>query len=250
MNKIRMRRNRPSALALALALAITMFAVFLITYFAGTEEDRAVVAAQGYGTADIAMEALQAHLEIYGRYDSALEADVAAAQCLATGGAGICIMDGERYAVVYAAHASDEAYETHAGAESSALVISCGGLTMRANGSGEEIAAISQATDFLRTLAVQTGSLAGSIESGGTDAASMQALISVYLTQGRSARRAIAGFAAEDESARAILASVENSIARLESAHADPSAGNLRRIYAAGRWEWIDLLNGLCAGYV
>lgn len=249
MNKIRMRRNRPSALAAALALMLTMFSVFLITQAAGNEENQAA-SAGGYGSADIYMEGMQAQLEILGRHESALEADIAAAQCLSGGGAGLVIEDKGRFLVVYAAHADAEAYKNRAGSENSAHIVSGGGLTMRMTGSGEQIAAVSQAVDFLRTLAVQTGSLAGSVESGGTDAGSMQALISVYLTQGRNARIALSGFAGQDASARRLMQAVENSLLRLESAHAAPTAGNLRRIYAAGRLEWISLLEALREGVV
>ena len=249
MKRIRLRRNRPSALAAALALMLTMFSVFLITQAAGSKDDR-TASAGGYGTADIRMEGMQAQLEILGRYNSAMEAQVAAAQCLAGGGAGVIIPDGEGHAVVYAAHADADAYKARAGSEHSAQVVSGNGLTLRASGSAAQVAALQQAVDFLRTLAVQTGSLAASLESGGTDAGSMQALISVYLTQGRSAAKALSGFAGQDASAQALLRSVENSLVRLQGAYDAPNAGSLRRIYAAGRLEWIGLLNDLCGDYV
>jgi len=249
MKRIRLRRNRPSALAAALALMLTMFSVFLITQAAGGRDDRAA-SAGGYGTADIRMEGMQAQLEIIGRYDQAMEAQVAAAQCLAGGGAGIVVPDGESYAVVYAAHADADAYKARAGSERSAHIVSGSGLTLRASGSAAQAAALQQAVDLLRTLAVQTGSLASSLESGGTDAGSVQALISVYLTQGRSARDALSGSAGQDASATKLLRAVENSLVRLQGAHDAPNAGSLRRIYAAGRLEWIGLLDGLREGYV
>lgn len=249
MKRIRLRRNRPSALAAALALMLTMFSVFLITQAAGNKADRSA-SAGGYGTADIRMEGMQAQLEILGRCDNALEAQVAAAQCLAGGGAGIVVQDGERLAVVYAAHADADAYKARAGSENTAHVVSGGGLTLRASGSAAQIAALQGAVDFLRTLAVQTGSLAASLESGGTDAGSMQALISVYLTQGRSAAAALSGFAGQDASAQKLLEAVENSLLRLQGAYDAPDAGSLRRIYAGGRLEWIGLLETLRAGFV
>ena len=249
MKRIRLRRNRPSALAAALALMLTMFSVFLITQAAGDRDNR-TASAGGYGTADIHMEGMQVQLEVLGRYDDAMEAQIAAAQCLAGGGAGIVVPDGEKHAVVYAAHADADSYTARAGNEHSAHIVSGGGLTMRASGSAAQIAALQQAVDFLRTLAVQTGSLAASLESGGTDAGSMQALISVYLTQGHSAADALSGFAGQDVSAQKLLQAVENSLTRLQGAYDAPDASSLRRIYAGGRLEWIDLLDGLRAGFV
>jgi len=188
---------------------------------------------------------MQAHMEIAGRYADQTQANIAAAQLMAGGGAGVVLQDGGVYAVAYAAHADAESYAARAGSEQSALVQSAGGLTLRIRGTGEQVAGISQAVDFLRTLAVQTGSLASSMETGGTDAATVQALLRVYLTQGRGVRAMLSEFAVQDTCARQLLSAAENSILRLEGALASTTPGSLRRIYAAGRLEWIGLLEAL-----
>lgn len=244
MKKILVRPSRPSAVSLAFALAVTMLAVFICVKGAGLSKD-APVDAPAQGMATIPIEAMQACFEICAGFDSPEEAAVAAAQCHAGGGAGVIVENDGKYCVACSAYADESAFSrrAHTGAES--LTAQCGSLALKCSGSAAEITAVARAVDFLRTQAGQTGSLAASIESGGTDASSMQALLSVFLTQGRSARAALASYA-RDEAAQRILTSLESALLRLETAFGTPSPANLRRIYAAGRLEWIRLANDLC----
>lgn len=239
LQTIRVRRSRPSAPALALALALTMLFVYLISLSAETkapESDAAATAA--VGEAEVRMEGLEAAFICDTICDDLTEARVAAANCAASGGAGMLLREDEHYAVAREATNPDSAPKE-------ALRRSASGLTLKLSGPAAEVAAVSDAVAFLRAQATETGSLAAALESGGTDANSIVALMEVYRTQGTRARSALEGVTNQCEPIQRLQSAVQGELDRLDSAIQSPDAGKIKLIHAAACGEWISLLNAL-----
>ena len=238
LKTVRVRRSRPSALALALALMLTMLFVYLISLSAGDKAAGKSVSAPATGSADVRMEGLSVAFGVEQRCDALLEARIEAAKCAESGGAGLILVDGDRYAVIREAFPGDSTPE-------GALLRNADGLTLRLSGRAEEISALSEAVDFLRAQAAETGSLAAALENGDTDALSIAALLRIYRTQGG---RAQAGLDAVESGAPAVAqlkSALESTLSRLDAAIAEPDPGKLRLIHAAGCAEWIRLLTEL-----
>ena len=238
LQTIRVRRSRPSAPALALALALTMLFVYLISLSAGSQEEAAGAAAAAVGEAEVRMEGLEAAFICDALCGDLTEARVAAANCANGGGAGILLREEEQYAVVREAVSPDAAPE-------GALRRGAGGLTLRLSGPAAEIAAVSDAVTFLRAQATETGSLAGALESGGTDAKSLAALLEVYRTQGAHARSGLEEISGQSAAVARLQSAVQSELDRLDGAIRCPDAGKMKLIHAAACGEWISLLNAL-----
>ena len=239
LQTIRVRRSRPSAPALALALALTMLFVYLISLSAGTEAPESdAAAAAASGEAAVRMEGLEAAFICDAVCDDLTEARVAAANCAANGGAGMLLRENAQFAVVREAVNSDAAPQD-------ALRRSASGLTLKLSGPAAEVAAVSDAVAFLRAQAAETGSLAAALESGGTDANSIVALMEVYRTQGARARSALEKVSNQGETIQRLQSAVQGELDRLDSAIQSPDAGKIKLIHAAACGEWISLLNAL-----
>ena len=243
LQTIRVRRSRPSAPALALALALTMLCVYLISLSsAAREEDgnTAVATASGIGEAEVRMEGLEAAFVCDALFADLTEARVAAANCAASGGAGMLLGEDGQFAVVQEAIAAGDAPD-------GALRRSAPGLTLKLSGPAAEVTAVSDAVSFLRAQATETGSLAAALDAGSTDAGSLTALMAVYRTQGERARAALKAVSTRSEIIDRIQSAVQSELDRLDSAIRAPGAGKMKLIHAAACGEWISLLNDLSA---
>ena len=161
LKTVRVRRNRPSVLSAALALMLTMLFVYLISLSAASRPESAPAASQAIASSDVRMDGLSAAFECEGRYDLPLDARVAAAKCVQSGGAGLILPDGAQYAVVRSVSSAAEGENV--------IRRSAPGLTLRVSGPASELMAVADAVDFLRAQTTETGSLAQTLESGGAD---------------------------------------------------------------------------------
>lgn len=236
---IQIHRCKPSALAAALALMLTMLFVYAAVLPAlplgkqGSEATAATAMA-----AQLRMEGMEVYFHIDARSEDALQARILAAQSVEQGGAGLVISDGSGYAVVREAGSVQQA---------GGLRRQAGGLTLKLRGSAESLAAVADAVAFLRAQAVETGSLAAALEQGETDAASLQALLSVYRTQGRRVAEALAALP-EDSAGQALAKlaeAVQASLSRLDCALDALSPAALRLVHAAACAQWLELLDSL-----
>ena len=169
------------------------------------------------------------------RKADSLQARILAAKCVEEGGAGLILPDDEGYAVVREASAE----EIEGGLWRSAT-----GLTLRMEGSAAELAAVTDAVRFLRAQAVETGSLAGALEDGETDASSVQALLSVYETQGRRVQQELEALP-RSGAIGAITSAVKKDLERLDAAIDDTLPASLRLVHAAACMEWMELAEAL-----
>ena len=236
LQTVRVRRTRPSAPALALALALTMLCVYLISLSAMPEPESAGASAAAAGEAEVRMEGLEAAFVCDALCDDLTEARVAAANCAAAGGAGMLLGDDGRFAVVREAVSPDSAPE-------GALRRSAPGLTLRLSGPAAEVTAISDAVNFLRAQAAETGGFANALESGETDARSLAALLEVYRTQGARARDALEAMSNRGEIAEHLRSAVQSGLDRLDAALPNPGSSALKLIHAAACASWMDMLN-------
>lgn len=238
LQTVRVRRSRPSALALALALMLTMLFVYLVSLSSAPEAADDAFSARVPDQGEVRMEGLEVAFVCEARYESQLEARVAAARCAQSGGAGMILADGDGYDVVRAALDPGDAPED-------ARILQAQGLTLRLRGAAIELTAIARAVDFLRAQATETGSLADALERGDTDAASLRALMDIYRTQGRQAQSALSEIEAENPIVEQLRAATDAALLRLEDAAQTPDAARLRLVHAAACGEWIQLLQNL-----
>lgn len=234
METIRLRREKPSSTAIAIALAITMLIVYILS-LQGTPKSEAAASVQS--SAQLRMEGMKVDFLLSGLHDDQLQANVAAAQCARSGGAGLVLREGERFAVVY------EAGKDFSDAEAPVIHRSAGGLTLKIDAPADKIGAFSDAIAILRVLAEETAALPAALESGGTDAKTVSALLGVYRTQLQSAQ---AGLSGTNASAAALFsAALAGNLDRVEAALAAPDPGKIRLIHAAACAEWISLVSNL-----
>lgn len=236
LKTVRVRRSRPSTLSLALALMITMLCVYLGTLASLQRSAADAASPSAYGSSEVRMEGMEIAFDCEGRYDTMMEAQVISAFCAQSGGAGLILKEDGQYAVVR---------DTAASASENGFLRSAPGLRLQLSGASDEIAAISEAADFLYAQACETGSLADSLESGNTDASSLAALMNVYITQGRKIQTALEAVNSESKALKALHGSMEQSLSRLKAAAGAPDAGKFRLLHAAACADWIDLLQTL-----
>lgn len=240
LRTVRVRRSRPSVLALALSLMITMFFVYISSLPAPMRRATDASSESMPGSAEIRMEGLESAFVCAGRYESELEARLRAALCADTGGAGLILADGSEYAVISQAVSPEKA-------PADALMRTAGGLTLKISGPAGEIAAVSDAVNFLRAQAVETGGLAAALESGDTDMPSVCTLLSVYRTQGQRALSALHQIQSPGTEAARLFSALEAALDRIESALAEPDAGKIKLIHAAACAQWISILEDFTA---
>ena len=235
LKTVRVRRSNPSALALALAMMLTMLCVYLISLSALPEKEAKTSASQPISTAELLMEGLDAGFLIYARTSNQLEARVMAARCAEGGGAGLILSDGGDYCVISSAAAIEDTGTND-------LKLQAGGLILKLQGSNEEITALTQAIDFLRTLAVETGGLAASVENGDTDLPSVCSLLEVYHTQGSRAKEGLEEITTSSNVVKRLNNAVHAHLTRIDSAIDQPNLGKIKLIHAAACAEWISIL--------
>lgn len=236
LKTVRVRRSRPSTLSIALALMITMLCVYLGTLASLRRSAADAASHSAYGSSEVRMEGMEIAFDCEGRYATMMEAQVISAFCAQSGGAGLILKEDGQYAVVR---------DTAASPSENGFRRSAPGLRLQLSGAADEIAAISEAADFLYAQACETGSLADSLESGDTDAASLAALMNVYITQARKIQTALETVNSESAALDALQGGMENAISRLKAAASVPDAGKFRLLHAAACADWIDLLQKL-----
>ena len=238
LKTVRVRRNRPSVLSAALALMLTMLFVYLISLSAASRPESAPAASQAIASSDVRMDGLSAAFECEGRYDLPLDARVAAAKCVQSGGAGLILPDGAQYAVVRSVSSAAEGENV--------IRRSAPGLTLRVSGPASELMAVADAVEFLRAQTTETGNLAQTLESGGADASTMATLLNIYRTRGEAVLANLTQIDSGNTVVSRLTAAVQSALGRLDGT-AQPSPAQIRRIHAAACAQWLALLEEFAA---
>ena len=240
LKTVRMRRSSPSTLAFALALMLTMLCVYFLSLSIQPKSGTKAAAIPEKSSAEIRMEGLDVAFLVEARSKNQLEARVLAARCAQNGGAGLILSDNGNYTVVREAVPPDKAGTND-------LHRSATGLSLKLSGNSAEIAAISDAVAILRALAAETGALAGSIENGDTDIASVCSLLEVYRTQVQKALDGIQPIAGSGAIPKRLADALLGALGRLNDAMAKPDISKIKLIHAAACGEWISLLDDFSA---
>ena len=264
MAKVRVRRDRPTALSWAVALAVTMLAVYLITLIAAPKEDAAESAAvQGERvTVDATLEGVEMYFADLGCHGDAGEARVAAAQLAQRGAAGVVWTDAAGSHVLGAAYAleADAAriasrLAQREALEANVLKLAAGPVSLRITAAEADAEAVVQADKILRAQLAQTAGMALQVDRGELPAASARMLAAVSASELDAARKALAAIpgGADDPVCAGLSAQLEalseslKSLSRGRDSGAALS-GRLRCCHVTGVLSLIGLLSDLNAG--
>lgn len=187
-NKVRVRRDRPSALAWALALLLTMLCVWLLTLgpAAAPEANIASVGDAPRITEEVSFAPAAAWLVSLGRYDTAAEARIEAARYTPRGAAGYVLETEDGFLALGAAYDDQAEAESVARALSQSEGLACevhkesaDGARLRVTATQEDIALLTEAEALLRSLAGETRELALKLDRGEVDAGAARTLLNL-----------------------------------------------------------------------
>ena len=264
MAKVRVRRDRPTALSWAVALAVTMLAVYLITLSAVPEaEDAAGSSGQSERvTLEATLEGVERYFADLGCHADASEARIAAAQLAQRGAAGVIWTDAAGNHVLGAAYAleADAARIAARLAERESLPadvlrLSAGSVTLRITAAEADAEAVVQADRTLRAQLAQTAGMALQVDRGELPAASARTLAAVSASELDAARKALSAVpgGADDAVCAGLSARLEalsESLKALSKGRDSGAAlsGRLRCCHVAGVLSLIELLSEFNAG--
>jgi len=261
--RVRVRRERPSALSWAIALAVTMLTVYLITLGvpAGDGSAREAAARRERVTREVRFEGAAQFFADLGMYDDPTKARIAAAELVLRGAAGVVWEDGGGWHVLGAGYALEadarriaERLTGQEGLSAGVLSLSAEGVSMRITAPEADVEAIAAADSALRVQLKQIAAMALQVDRGEISAASARMLAAVSrseLDDAGDALRNVSG-AAENPVCAGLLAQLDALAAQLENiARSDlsgaPLSGALRCCHVCGLLRLMDFLNGLNA---
>ena len=186
--RVRVRRERPSALSWALALLLTMLCVYLLTLGLAAAPEASIDSGDDAPrvTEEASFEAAEAHFVALGRFATATEARIEAARYAPRGAAGYVLETADGFLVLGAVYESAAEAGSVAGALRQSEGLACEVHTERADGARlritaaeADIALVVEAEAGLRALAAETRDLALALDRGETDAGAARTLLSV-----------------------------------------------------------------------
>ena len=237
MKTVRLRRSRPSGFAIALALALTMLFVYAVSLSSAPKKAEKA-SAQAHMQQDIHIDAHTARFQVYAWVQDGYAARAEGANCYESGGAGWLMEENGCFAVIFdAAQASDG--NENAG---NIIVRHTGGVTLQLSGRADQVTAVADGLQFLRSMAVETGHLAASLERS-NDVSGVRALMGVYKTQADHTRAVLEK--ADHPAAALIADALKNTSARIDAAFADTCPAKLRFFHTAANAEWVALAESL-----
>lgn len=252
MQKVRVRRDRPSGITRAFALAVTMLFVYLATLAVPEKEAQPVGARI---TRAIQLEPVSAAFVSLGAYPDALNARVAAAGFMQRGAAGFVRMHEGKYHVLGAAYQDLVSAKLQADALSArekltaaAFAIGEDGAKIRVTAPEFTVDAIANAESTLRTQLGQLGAIADRLDRNQITAPQARTLAAVARSELHRAETALES-AAENalcQMLRANLIAVESSLKSIQSLEtAAEISGRLRFSQIQGLFGEIELLKSV-----
>lgn len=258
-NRVRVRRDRPSAPAWALALAVTMLFVYLITLSAPSREEDAEETSSERVTQEIALDGLTAQFAALGRWESAAEARIAAAPLAQRGAAGYVLEEDRAFRLLIACYESEsdaQRVASQLGQQESmeATVVSrtAAGVSLRVTAPAGDAQRIENADRTLRTQLRLAGSTALQIDRGEISVISARTLAAVARSEALEAKKALSQIAGARENP--ICAELMDQLQSLAddlgaAARSDGSSaamsGCLRCCQVVGMLRQIDFLSTL-----
>lgn len=258
-NRVRVRRDRPSALTWAIALAVTMLAVYLITLSAPEKKEVEDASTGVRVTRELNFESMTVYFADLGVYSDESQARIAAARYTDRGAAGVVHSDAGGFHVLgagYSLEADAKRIAQRLGEqesiETSVLTLTAPALSLRVTAPEEDVEAIVDADCVLRTQLNQLNALALQVDRGEVSALSAKTLAKVAASEVQSARKRlekISGSADQPVCAAMIglLASLEENLSYVGGNGAALS-GSLRCCHVHCALKLIAFLNDPAAG--
>ena len=220
--RVRVKRQRPTALTWSVALAATMLAVYALTWTAAGARSRGWANAGPRVTEQLSLEGLEGWCVTLGAYPDAARARVAASEDADRGSAGRVYEAEGAWRVLGALYASErqaqgfarsmaEAGRTEAGV----LKLSIQPAALRVTAPRDRIASIVAADGLLREQALQLSDMAAQVDRGALQPESARALCALKATEAeRLAAQMRQPGAAKTEGLEAALAGAVDALAR------------------------------------
>lgn len=257
--RIRVRRDRPSALSWAIALAATMAAVYLLTLGTTPAMKAENAAASVRVTREVAFEGVDVFFASLGQYPDQWQARVAAAELVSRGAAGavhaqdgVWHVLGAGYALEADAKRISEKLAGQEGVEAQTLHLSAPAVSLRVTAPEEDAEAVIAADRVLRMQMEQMNRLALQADRGEVSYASARTLARVAASEVRTARKNLEGIAgAEGQPVCAglirLLAGLEENLGFVTEGKPSGAelSGRLRLCHADGVLALAEFLRGL-----
>jgi len=194
-NRVRIRRERPSALSWALALAVTMLAVYLITLSAPAQQEKTEKPSQTERvTTEITFDAYSVYFADLGCHEDAAQARLCAALLAERGAAGRLYSDAQGVHVLGAAYENESDAARIAaqlgeseGLAAGVLHLSAGEVRLRVTAPEADAQAIAGGYRILREQLAQAASLASQVDRGELTGTAARMLASVSKSEVRAA---------------------------------------------------------------
>ena len=234
--RVRVRRDRPTAVALAVALCVTMLVVYVLTLDLKRPDVVQSMAAAPRVTREIRLEPLEGWCVAMARCDSREEARLKASAWVNRGAAGYVAESEDGGWMVYGAlYDSQREAERIAGRLNDAedipaevVPVAAEGLTLRVTAPEAQIAAIAQGDALLRCQRGQLGDIALQIDRNEITADAARTLCALAATEAAEAAAMLSAIpgAAENGLCAGLIERL-NSLAQLQRAAADtaPATG-------------------------
>lgn len=258
--RVRVRRERPSALSWAIALAATMLAVYLITLSVpGSGPAEEADAGAGRVTREVSIEGMTIYLADLGCYADDASARIAAAALTGRGAAGVVRADADGWHVLGAGYDNEADAVRIAGQlgereglPAQVMKLSTAGVSLRITAPESDIDAIAGAERALRAQLAQTATLALQVDRGEVTSGSARTLAALSrseLTDAAKRLRAVDG-AERDAVCAGLLALMEHLAEGLDGASRGNDSGaalsgRLRCCHVDGCVRLIEWLNAL-----
>lgn len=252
--RVRVRRERPSALSWAIALAVTMLAVYLVTLSAPWNAQVEEVSAGARVTQELEFQSVTVHFADLGCHADGSRARVDAAVYAQRGAAGAVYQDDAGFHVLGAGYALEadakriaETLGRQEGIETSVLTLSAPTLSLRVTAPEEDVETIAEADRVLRAQMNQLNALALQVDRGEVSAASARTLAKVAASEVRDVRKRMEKIegGAEHPVCAALtemLRGLENNLSGVSGEGAELS-GQLRCCHADCALRLIGFLN-------
>ena len=219
MTRVRVRRDRPTALAWAVALAVTMLVVYLATLEAARPDVAESVSAAPRVTREIEFAKLEGWCVSMARCDSAEAARLQASGATARGAAGdVAELDGAWH-VLGALYDSERdarriaaRLKKDADIDAQVLRLEANGLKLRVTAPQRQIDAIAEADRLLRAQARQLGEIALQLDRGEIDDEGARTLCAMAASEAANAAAALDAIpgAAENRLCAGLIARLES----------------------------------------
>lgn len=260
--RVRVRRERPTALSWALALAVTMLAVYLVTLNrpdAGPAEE---TSAGPRITREITLEGMEMYFADLGAYPDETNARIAAASYAPRGAAGVVLAQPDGYHVLGAGYALEADAERIAkrlteqeSLSSCVLRLSAPSVALRITARDADTDAIADADRLLQSRLDQIASMALQIDRGELPSASARTLAQVARSELKKAAKTLSrvGGAESQPVCTQLLAQLHSLADELDAlarsgASGAALSGQLRCCHVSGNLRRIDFLNALSDG--